>query len=235
MIDHFNPTIKTFSFMATSIILGFFSNWHLNSIFCLFGLLCLITSKRVSWKILGIALLPITILAISFFVSGWKFYAESIADHSAVVIDGVLSPAFENGLVLGSRLYAYGLIGLAYSLTNDSLELVTSFMQQCHISVKLAYGVLAALHLLPTLKHDYEVTKLSYQIRGIKVSPFSSKPLFTLLVRTINWSDCLAKAMEAKGISELRTQYLVMKVHFMDILVGVGLPVIALALGLIKI
>ena len=235
MIDHFNSSLKTFSFMITSVIIGFFENWHLNLIMCIFGLGCLITSKRVTIKSLIFPLIPLIILALSFFVAGYKFYNESLISNRVVMIGGHLTGALENGLILSSRLFAYGLIGLAYSLTNNRLELITSFIQQCKMSPKLAYGILAALHLLPNLKKDYNKIRLNYQIRGLKVSYLSSKPLFTLLIRTINWSEYVSRAMEAKGLNETRTSYLVMKVTLFDTILAISLPLITLILGIMKI
>ena len=55
-------------------------------------------------------------------------------------------------------------------------------------------------------------------MRGIKVHALSFRPLFTMLVNSIRWSESVAMAMESKGFcgDAPRTSYSVPKVRWYD-------------------
>ena len=82
-----------------------------------------------------------------------------------------------------------------------------------------AYGLLSAWNLLPHMAGEYRKTKLAFQIRGIRVLPFSPRLLVTLMVKTVRWSEDLAMAMESRGFSskQLRSSYEPPQIHKRDI------------------
>ena len=91
-------------------------------------------------------------------------------------------------------------------------------MHQCGLPPKFAYGILAALHLMPNLQREFKQVRLAFAARGIRVTAFSLKPVFTMLVNSIHWSESVAMAMESKGFcgSAERTFYSVPRVHWYD-------------------
>lgn len=211
MIDSINPAVKTVVTMLASIVLMLLANTYLNVAIILVCLVFVLSSRRANLRRFVALLLPALLLSISFFFSGWKLYAGpegEIAANTAVnTIDfghaAFASPSLQNGLQLGSRILAFALLGLSYSLTTDKFELITSFRQQFKMSRAMAYGILAAFHLIPSIRSEYEKSKLALRIRNVKLLPFfDTRPVFVMLTRIIRYSDNVALAMEAKGFSE---------------------------------
>ncbi len=226
-----NPSYKTISIFLSSLIIGFFNSYKLNFIVIGLGLLFLITSKRVKFRRLIIALIPVILLSLSFFMAGYKFSASGLTASVNDNLDG----NFYNGLVLGSRIAAYALLGISYSMTTDSKELVYSFIQQLNLSDNLAFGILSSINMIPKLKDELEMIKLSYDIRGIRYGFLNIRPIFTLLVRSVRFSDNIASSMEAKGFGGKRSNYVIMEVSTSDYIQAIAFPLIILILGILGI
>ena len=224
-----NPSFKTISIFLSSLIVGFFTSYRLNFFVTGIGIIFLLTSKRVKFKSILLALVPVLLLSLSFFMAGYKFSASGLTAS----INNNIHANFENGLVLGSRILAYALLGISYSMTTDSKELIYSFTQQLNLSNNLAYGILSAINMIPNLKNDLENIKLSYDIRSMSYGFLNIRPVFTLLVRSVRFSDNIASSMEAKGFGEDRTNYKIMYVKKTDYIVAVALPLIILTLGIL--
>lgn len=231
MIDKMNPSFKTISIFLSSLIVGLFNSYKLNFFVVVLGFLFLFTSKRVNFKKLMIALVPVILLSLSFFMAGYKFSASGLTAS----VNNNLDSNFYNGLVLGSRIAAYALLGISYSMTTDSKELVYSFIQQLNLSDNLAFGILSAINLIPNLKNDLEKVKLSYNVRGIRYGFLNIRPIFTLLVRSVRFSDNIASSMEAKGFGGKRSNYIIMGVNTCDYIFAIAFPLVILILGIIGI
>ena len=225
-----NPSYKTISIFLSSLMVGFFSSYRLNFFVIGLGFLFIFTSKRVDYRKFIIALIPVILLSISFFMAGYKFKASGLTASVNTNLDSNLN----NGLVLGSRIAAYALLGISYSMTTESKELVYSFIQQLNMSDNLAFGILSAINMIPNLKDDLEKIKLSYDIRGISYGLLNIRPIFTLLVRSVRFSDNIASSMEAKGFGGDRSNYIIMEVSNSDYILAVSFPLIILILGIIN-
>ena len=64
---------------------------------------------------------------------------------------------------------------------------------------RFAYGILAAFHLMPGMVREFRQVRLAFAVRGLHVHALSLKPIFTMLVNSVRWSESVAMAMESKG------------------------------------
>ena len=121
---------------------------------------------------------------------------------------------------LGDKIIAYAGLGILFALTTDGEEFIASLIHQCKLPPKFAYGIIAAVNIMPHMLNELENVRLAYKVRGIKAGYFSPKVLFTMLVNSVRWSESLALAMESKGFSQAgernRTYYSVTKIHYYD-------------------
>ncbi|TVP89753.1 MAG: energy-coupling factor transporter transmembrane protein EcfT, partial [Alkalibacterium sp.] len=65
------------------------------------------------------------------------------------------------------------------------------------------------------------------------VKPLDSKPLFTMMVRMVRWSERLSLAMESKGFSENRVMQMQMTLKKRDMLFAGGLPLLIILLSFV--
>ena len=112
------------------------------------------------------------------------------------------SHSFFDGTVLFSRLYVYVCLGTVFTFTTDTLTLARSLEQNCHLPSKYAYGVLAALNLIPKMKQAVTTIYTTGQMRGVNLHWWSPTLYFKAILVAIQWSDQLAQAMESRGFVE---------------------------------
>lgn len=133
-------------------------------------------------------------------------------------VRAAMSRNLYTALQLATRLLAYAGFGTLFALTTDGEYFISSLMHQCHLPPKFAYGILAAFHLMPNMVKEFRQVKLAFAARGVRTGACSLKPVFTMLVNSIRWSECVAMAMESRGFcgSSERTYYSIPKVHWYD-------------------
>lgn len=234
-LERINPSVKVATILISVILLSFVYKTRLNlAVFgvCLFLLLCFSNAK---WKHVTAILIPALIAAFGLFMMG-LYYAKGndvvslmsegtsqtgeLADISAVpyAVRAAMSTNLDTALQLSSRLLAFAGMGAVFALTTDGEYFVSSLMHQCRLKPKFAYGILAAVHLMPDMIREYRSVRLAFRARGIYTGIFSLRPIFTMLVNSIRWSESVAMAMESKGFcgEEPRTYYRIPKVTGAD-------------------
>lgn len=234
MIDSINPTAKTVGMLIGSIALGFTFHWQLNVLLSLVCLLFLVTSKRAKLSTMMKVLVPIAFISVSYFMTGWLFSSEQalFSLTTETIVAGGRAELI-NGLNLGSRILAFGMIGISYSLTTDSYDLIVSFIQQARMPMRVGYAILTAFNLTSLIQTEYEHSKLALQVRNLPVKGFDTKPLFTMMVRVVRWSERLSLSMEAKGFSEKRTMHKQLRLTTRDIAFAAGFPLLIIGLGIV--
>ncbi|MCD8357493.1 MAG: energy-coupling factor transporter transmembrane protein EcfT [Clostridia bacterium] len=214
LLERINPFVKVVTILICGIILAFTKSWKLDIAVMVVCLAILVFGTRCKWSTLFKTFIPALLIAAAVFYSGLVFGKP---DNS---IDNIYSAATMGAaLLMGSRILAYVSLGLMFILSSDQEEFVISLMQQGHVKPKFAYGVLAALNLLPTLQQEWKEVCLAYQVRGKKTGLLPIGPLFNTLVNSIRWSENVAMAMESKGFDGdgVRTFFVVTKVTAGDI------------------
>ena len=135
---------------------------------------------------------------------------------------------------LATRLLAYAGLGILFALSTEGDFFIASLLHQCRLPPKFAYGILAAFHLMPGMAREYAQVRTAFAARGLKAGPLSMKPVFTMLVNSVRWSESIAMAMESKGFcgDAPRTYYMVPRVHWYD-LAAAALMVGGVVLGML--
>ena len=71
---------------------------------------------------------------------------------------------------------------------------------------------------MPGMAREYAQVRTAFAARGLKAGPLSMKPVFTMLVNSVRWSESIAMAMESKGFDghETRSDFEPVRVRWFD-------------------
>lgn len=225
-MERLNPFIKAITVLICALIMSFNYSIYLNGFIFTLCMVLLIFFSKAKIKLIIKFIIPAFLAAISLFFTGLLFSNGDISIHKEGVIEvinfGVASysmASFYSAIQLSTRILAFASLGLLFALSTDADEFIVSLIHQGKLPIKYAYGVSAAFHLIPKIKEEYSNTRLAFKARGIKVTPFSMKPLFAMLVNTIHWSESVAMAMESKGFDSdnERTYYQITTIKWFDL------------------
>jgi len=176
-----NPFYKCVTVITLAILLTFTSSAMLNIVTFSICILLLITGSRKILSALKLCI-PMLIIAAGLYISGANIGGSQ-----------------QSGLFLATRVMAFMGFGMVFSLTTDSYEFMKSLQKDAKVPRKFAYGILCAFNLVPYIRNEYSNARLALAARGVKFSVFSTKPLFSMLVNSIRWSEMLSMAMQSKG------------------------------------
>ena len=194
VLEKINPFIKVVTILVCGILMALTSSWKLNLAVLIAALLALLLLSNCKLSSLVKTFVPVILLAGAVFVSGMS-YGKSAA-QSASIYDVA---SMDSALLLSSRILAYVGMGMVFALSTDQKEFIMSLMHQAHVKPKFAYGVLAAVNLIPTLRREWDEVNLAYRARKKRTGLLPIGPLFNTLVNGIRWSENVAMAMESKG------------------------------------
>ncbi len=194
VLEKINPFIKVVTILVCGILMALTSSWKLNLAVLIAALLALLLLSNCKLSSLVKTFVPVILLAGAVFVSGMS-YGKSAA-QSASIYDVA---SMDSALLLSTRILAYVGMGMMFALSTDQKEFIMSLMHQAHIKPKFAYGVLAAVNLIPTLRREWDEVNLAYHARKKRTGLLPIGPLFNTLVNGIRWSENVAMAMESKG------------------------------------
>lgn len=194
VLEKINPFIKVVTILVYGILMALTSSWKLNLAVLIAALLALLLLSNCKLSSLVKTFVPVILLAGAVFVSGMS-YGKSAA-QSASIYDVA---SMDSALLLSTRILAYVGMGMVFALSTDQKEFIMSLMHQAHVKPKFAYGVLAAVNLIPTLRREWDEVNLAYRARKKRTGLLPIGPLFNTLVNGIRWSENVAMAMESKG------------------------------------
>ena len=194
VLEKINPFIKVVTILVCGSLMALISSWKLNLAVLIAALLALLLLSNCKLSSLVKTFVPVILLAGAVFVSGMS-YGKSAA-QSASIYDVA---SMDSALLLSTRILAYVGMGMVFALSTDQKEFIMSLMHQAHVKPKFAYGVLAAVNLIPTLRREWDEVNLAYRARKKRTGLLPIGPLFNTLVNGIRWSENVAMAMESKG------------------------------------
>lgn len=194
VLEKINPFIKVVTILVCGILMALTSSWKLNLAVLIAALLALLLLSNCKLSSLVKTFVPVILLSGAVFVSGMS-YGKSAA-QSASIYDVA---SMDSALLLSTRILAYVGMGMVFALSTDQKEFIMSLMHQAHVKPKFAYGVLAAVNLIPTLRREWDEVNLAYRARKKRTGLLPIGPLFNTLVNGIRWSENVAMAMESKG------------------------------------
>lgn len=111
-------------------------------------------------------------------------------------------PNLQNALSLSSRIYVYTLTIYCVSIGTTATELARSFEQNFHLPSKFAYGVLAALNIVPRMKEAVKQIRTAGMMRGVYLSFWSPVLYFKAILVALNSAENLAQGMASHGYRE---------------------------------
>lgn len=139
--------------------------------------------------------------------------------------------------VLSLRVYVYVLSIACLAKTTTATNLARSLEQNLHLPSKFAYGVLAALNIIPQMKMAVKQIRTAGMMRGVYLSFWSPQLYFKAILVALRSADNLAQGMESHGYVEgqKRSRIVSIPVKSRDWLVFLGLLIIfSLCLLLLK-
>ncbi|MFQ7453824.1 MAG: energy-coupling factor transporter transmembrane component T family protein [Flavonifractor plautii] len=191
-----NPACKLIGLVVPTLLLAGLHHPAVNlAVFavCLAALLL----SRANVKVLAGALLPVLLVAVGMFSTGYHFHAGAGMPINAAA-QALTGAAVWNGLVLGGRVLAFAGLGLLFVLTTDRILLVRSLQQQLRLpGVRLR----PAGRLGHPAQYDGGVQAHPRRLCRPRYPGFSRLPalLKPLLVKSVRWSEELSIAMESRG------------------------------------
>ena len=162
-------------------------------IFIVCIILLLLGTKPDTWRKALKIIIPLTIIGFGTFMSGFIW-----GDPPQSAFGTSLTSA-QTGLNMLSRFFSFTGLGLVLSLTTNPFALIKSMQKDGKLPRKFAYGMMAAVNLVPHMKAEYKNAHLALAVRGVRVWPLSPKVIFAMLVACFHWSEMLAIAMHSKG------------------------------------
>ena len=197
-LSRLNPFYKFVFVIVFSTALAFTRSMWLNAgTFAACLLLLAAGARPRQWLRALKFLLPVTFFAFSIFMTGAHFGGEATGGFGVARLTGA-----QAGLNMATRFFAFAGLGLVFFLTTDPYDLIKSMQKDAKLPRKFAYGILCAVNLLPHIKNEYLNARLAFQVRGVKISAFSIKPVFSMLVNCFRWSEVLSIAMFSRGFHE---------------------------------
>ncbi len=244
-LEKLNPSLKAITVLTCVILLSFQYLVSLNlAVFAGSLFLLFFFSKAKPRTILKL-LIPAFITAFGLFITGLYYSRGGAVDVMELdsistvpyAVRSAMSTNLYSALQLATRLLAYAGFGILFALSTNGEAFIFSLMHQCHLPAKFAYGILAAIHLMPNMIREFSDVRLAFRARGLSVKWYSIKPIFTMLVNSIRWSESVAMAMESKGFCDdgIRTHYCIPKIHWYDwVCCGTCIGAILLGMLLLK-
>ena len=181
-----NPSFKFFLALIISIEISLKSSLLTNLLIIFFTIIYLIY-KHIKVKNLLLTLLMPLIAAFTVFATLYWFAPQ---------------PNLQNALSLSSRIYVYTLTIYCVSIGTTATELARSFEQNFHLPSKFAYGVLAALNIVPRMKEAVKQIRTAGMMRGVYLSFWSPVLYFKAILVALNSAENLAQGMASHGYRE---------------------------------
>ena len=193
-----NPFYKFIAICLIATGLTFIHSFTINMwIFGISVFLLLMGTKPATWWRALKIFIPLAVIGFGIFMSGLIWGNNSTPEFGTVTVAST-----QSGLNMLSRFASFAGLGLLISLTTDSFALVKSMEKDGRLSRKFAYGMMAAINLIPHMKSEYQNARLAFAVRGANVGPLSTKVIFAMLVNCFRWSEMLSIAMHSKGFHE---------------------------------
>ncbi|AZA19187.1 MAG: energy-coupling factor transporter transmembrane protein EcfT [Lactobacillus helveticus] len=103
---------------------------------------------------------------------------------------------------LSTRVYVYTLTIACVTRNTTATDFARSLEQNLHLPSKFAYGVLAAINIIPRMKTAVKQIRTSAMMRGMYLSFWSPVLYFKAILVALNSADNLAQGMESLGYVE---------------------------------
>lgn len=228
-LHHMNPSIKALAVTLGVILLSLAFDPFTQLSALIVTILLTAWLGQVSWRRWLLLFAPFLIMALGYVWTAIVFPRESIFMNDEVWIR---IGGFEAGretvltaLSLGLRTLTFSALSLLFILTTDPVKLIFSLMQQCRLSPKLAYGIMAGYRFLPLFREELATMQQAHRMRGIQrergvrfILHAFKRYSIPLLASSIRKSERVAVAMVSRGFTGKRDRdfYLKLQVRWQD-------------------
>ena len=113
---------------------------------------------------------------------------------------------------LSTRVYVYTLTIACVTRHTTATDFARSLEQNLHLPSKFAYGVLAAINIIPKMKMAVKQIRVSAMMRGMYLSFWSPTLYFKAILVAVNSADNLAQGMESHGYVENQKRSTIVKI-----------------------
>lgn len=103
---------------------------------------------------------------------------------------------------LSTRVYVYTLTIACVTRHTSATDFARSLEQNLHLPSKFAYGVLAAINIIPKMRMAVKQIRTAAMMRGMYLSFWSPVLYFKAILVALNSADNLAQGMESHGYVE---------------------------------
>ncbi|WP_243740293.1 energy-coupling factor transporter transmembrane component T family protein [Aureibacillus halotolerans] len=208
-LSHYNPSVKAAVIIVAVLCLAFFFDPVTPAIVFVGTVVLTFVWGKVPLKPWLLMMSPFLFIAVGYVWTTIVFAKPSDGPvlwqmgSFAVTLDAVL-----RGCALSIRVLAVASLSLLFAFTTDATKLLLSLMQQCRLSPKLAYGIMAGYRFLPLFKDEWKTLQNARRVRGMGASKRGISSLFTafqdaipLLASAVRRAEQTAMAMESKGFT----------------------------------
>lgn len=209
-LHEFNPSIKAFTVIVCVLILSVFFDPVTPFLTFVMTAAATFIFGRVSFKRWILLFSPFIFMA-AIYIWSALIFSKTIEGETILWSWGIFTlteEGFLRALSLGMRVLSFTSLSLLFILTTKPTEFLLSLMQQCRLSPKLAYGIMAGYRFLPLMKEEFEIIRSAHRIRGVpKARKLSEKMAelkryaVPLLAGAIRKAERTAMAMESKGFT----------------------------------
>ncbi|WP_087456973.1 energy-coupling factor transporter transmembrane component T family protein [Tumebacillus avium] len=200
-----NPSVKLFLHLLCMILLVFSRDPWTTLVLLAVPVIITLTLAKIPLKTFIVRVSPFLVLFLS---TTWVLAAygkgETVWWEWAWI--RITAEGLQNGLNIGLRMMAFVCYGFLFTATTDVTKLVMSLMQQCKVSPKFAYALLAGFRFLPLFKEEYAQIKAAHRVRGVARVPGLRGKIqgvmrytIPLLAQGIRKAERVAVALEARG------------------------------------
>lgn len=136
-----NPFVKAVAILIAGLILAFSYLVTLNLAVCGLCLVLLLFFSRAKLSTMGKILIPALIASVSLFMTGLlnsSGSGGSVAGSQNFQVAMNSSLSVYNAMQLSTRVMAFAMLGILFSLTTDGELFIQSLMHQCGLKPKFA-------------------------------------------------------------------------------------------------
>ncbi|MEW8972458.1 MAG: energy-coupling factor transporter transmembrane component T [Mesobacillus sp.] len=215
LFNEMNPSIKALSILVSILLLSIFFDPVTPLLSLILTIAVTFIFGKVSFKKWVLLFSPFLFMGIVYMWSSLLFprvsSEESIIWEWAFI--SVTLEGFERSLSLGLRVLSFASFSLLFALTTNPIHFLLSLMQQCRLSPKIAYSIMAGYQFLPLIKEEFEIIRSAHRIRGAgrsitlldKIRQIKQYAI-PLLASGIRKAERTAIAMESKGFTGSRSR-----------------------------
>ncbi len=210
MLNNMNPSLKAFSILVSIVILSVFFDPVTPMISILLTITITFVFGKVSFKRWILLFSPFVFMGIVYVWSSLLFPRTVPGDtliwqwhFISITSEGLL-----RSFALGLRILSFASLSLLFVLTTNPISFLHSLMQQCRLSPKIAYSIMAGYQILPLIREEFEIIRNAHRVRGAGrtrtiMDKIRQVREFTipLLASGIRKAERTATAMESKGFT----------------------------------